>query len=111
MNAPVQIILTTTLAFFVIALISIHLLRSFVSARFLSEEQFVEFKENGIMGKSSILEPSRMMWEYRFVLSSLENDPDPKARVVSSAWQWSWKLLLLSGIVFGVTSVVIAITS
>jgi hypothetical protein len=110
MNAPVQIVLTTTLAFFVLSLISIHFLRSWVSARFLSEDQFRDFKENGIMGQSSILEPSRMKWEYRFVISSLAIDPDPKARLVSLAWQWSWKLFLLSGIAFGVTSIVSAIT-
>lgn len=106
MQAAVQIFLGIMLATMLVTVLTVHILRGLIAAKFLNDEQFERFKENGMMGEGFTTEPSRWTWEYQFVRSVLERSGEPRAALFSAVWRWSCRLFLASGIAFGVGSII-----
>ncbi len=87
-------------------ILSILLLRAVVAARFLDDDQFGEFKENGMMSTYASLAPGRMKWEYDFVRGVLEESDVAAAKALAFSWKWCCRALLAFAFTFFAGSIV-----
>lgn len=88
MKTSVQYVMIGSLSLLVLAVLSAHLLRAVIAARFLDDKQFEEFQENGLAHSVAALPPGKMRWEYQFLLSVLDQSEQPLAKKFAFAWKW-----------------------
>jgi hypothetical protein len=84
------------------SLLGIFVIRAYVAARLLDEDQFAEFKNKGMMG-NALNDPTHMLWEYRFIGDVLKDSSIHQSRRTLLAWR-----MCFAGLVAGMGCFLIA---
>ena len=81
-------------------IVVILILRALISALFFDDEQFAEFRENGYSRTLVWMPLFELMWEYRYISSTLSKSRRPHARFYLIAWRWTYYFYFLTIVVF-----------
>jgi hypothetical protein len=94
-----------SLIMLIVAVVRLHYLRAKIASEVFDDRQFEQFQRDGMPG-SGLNDPTRLIWEYRFVRKVLSSSHSRVAAGLLKHWNWCFRALLGAAISFASCSII-----
>jgi len=90
-------LIVASLSLLIIEVVHLHSLRAKIASKIFNDQQFEQFQREGMPG-STLNDPTRLIWEYRFVRGVLESSDSALSSHLLKHWNWCFRALLAAAI-------------
>lgn len=90
------------------SILRLHYLRAKIAMEILDDIQFNHLQQHGMAG-SWLNDPTRMIFELRYVRDVLKSSESPKYVKLLSRWNWCIQFLLVGTILFALISIALVL--